>query len=65
MDARSNEPGLDIPQTRQRLAPGLTSAPQLLQAKAKEVIPVRAVDPRQNTCVCRNPHPFYLADRIA
>jgi hypothetical protein len=49
MDARSNEPGLDIPQTRQRLAPGLTSAPQLLQAKAKEVIPVRAVDPRQNT----------------
>jgi hypothetical protein len=40
MEARSNEPGLDIPQTRQRLAPGLTSAPQFLQAKAKEVIPL-------------------------
>jgi hypothetical protein len=49
MDARSNEPGLDIPQTRQRFAPGLTSAPQLLQAKAKEFIPLRAVDPQQNT----------------
>jgi hypothetical protein len=39
MDARSNEPGLDIPQIRQRFAPGLTSAPQLLQAKAKVIIP--------------------------
>jgi hypothetical protein len=39
MEARSNEPGLDIPQTRQRFAPGLTSA-QFLQAKAKEVIPL-------------------------
>ena len=34
MDARSGEPGLDIPQTRQRLEPALTSAPQPLQAKA-------------------------------
>jgi hypothetical protein len=34
MDARSSEPGLDIPQTRQRLEPALTSAPQPLQAKA-------------------------------
>ena len=33
-DARSSEPGLDIPQTRQRLEPALTSAPQPLQAKA-------------------------------
>jgi hypothetical protein len=39
MDARSNEPGLDIPQTRQCLAPGRTSAPQFLQAKAKDFIP--------------------------
>jgi hypothetical protein len=34
MDARSSEPGLDIPQTRQGLEPALTSAPQPLQAKA-------------------------------
>jgi hypothetical protein len=34
MDARSSEPGLAIPQTRQRLEPALTSAPQPLQAKA-------------------------------
>ena len=33
-DARSSEPGLDIPQTRQRLEPARTSAPQPLQAKA-------------------------------
>jgi len=35
MDARSSEPGLDIPQTRQRFEPALTSAPQPLQAKGK------------------------------
>ena len=34
MDARSSEPGLDIPQTRQRLEPALTYAPQPLQVKA-------------------------------
>jgi hypothetical protein len=42
MDARSSEPGLDIPQTRQRLEPALTSAPQPLQAKAN--IAPRVVD---------------------
>jgi hypothetical protein len=30
---RNSEPGLDIPQTRQRLEPVLTCAPQPLQAK--------------------------------
>jgi hypothetical protein len=35
MDARSTVPGLDTPQTRQRFAPGLTSAPQRLQRKAR------------------------------
>jgi hypothetical protein len=35
MDARSSDPGLDTPQTRQPFAPGRTSAPQRLQAKAK------------------------------
>jgi hypothetical protein len=34
IDARSSEPGLDIPQIRQRFEPALTSAPQPLQAKA-------------------------------
>jgi len=34
MEARNSEPGLDIPQTRQRLEPVLTSAPHPLQAKA-------------------------------
>jgi hypothetical protein len=33
MDARSSEPGVDTPQTWQRFAPRLTSAPQLLRAK--------------------------------
>jgi hypothetical protein len=42
MDARSSEPGLDIPQTRRRLEPALTSAPQPLQAKAN--IAPRVVD---------------------
>jgi hypothetical protein len=42
MDARSSEPGLAIPQTRQRLEPALTSAPQPLQAKAN--IALRVVD---------------------
>jgi hypothetical protein len=42
MDARSSEPGLDIPQTRQRLEPALTSAPQPLQAKTN--IALRVVD---------------------
>jgi hypothetical protein len=42
MDARSSEPGLDIPQTRQRLEPALASAPQPLQAKAN--IAIRVVD---------------------
>jgi hypothetical protein len=35
MDARSTVPGLDTPQTRQRFAPGLTSAPQRLHRKAR------------------------------
>jgi hypothetical protein len=39
MDARNNVPGLDTPQTRQRFAPGLTFAPQRLQAKAKAAPP--------------------------
>jgi hypothetical protein len=39
MDARSSEPGLDIPQTRQRLEPALTSAPQPLQAKTNIAAP--------------------------
>jgi hypothetical protein len=37
MEARNSEPGLDIPQTRQRLEPVLTSAPHPLQAKANIV----------------------------
>jgi hypothetical protein len=39
MDARSGEPGLDTPHTRQRLAPRFASAPQRLQAKTKMVPP--------------------------
>jgi hypothetical protein len=35
MGVRSSEPGFDTPQTRQRFAPRLTSAPLLLQAKVK------------------------------
>jgi hypothetical protein len=35
MDARNNVPGRDTPQTRQRFAPALTSAPQRLQGKGK------------------------------
>ncbi len=35
IEARSNEAGLEIPQTRQDLVPDLTSAPQRLQAKIK------------------------------
>jgi hypothetical protein len=38
MDARSSVPGLDTPQTRQRFAPGLTSAPQRLQGKARTTV---------------------------
>jgi hypothetical protein len=33
--ARSSVPGLDTPQTWQRFAPGLTSAPQRLHRKAR------------------------------
>ena len=39
MEARNSEPGLDIPQTRQRLEPVLTSAPQPLQAKTNIAAP--------------------------
>jgi hypothetical protein len=35
MEARSTEPGLDTPHTRQYFAPRFTSAPQCLQAKTK------------------------------
>jgi hypothetical protein len=39
MDARSGEPGLDTPHTRQRFVPRFTSAPHRLQAKTKIVPP--------------------------
>jgi hypothetical protein len=44
MEARSREPGLDIPQTRQRLEPVLTSAPHPLQAKANIAFRVAGCD---------------------
>jgi hypothetical protein len=56
MDARSSEPGLDIPQTRQRLEPALTSAPQPLQAKTNIVAPSVWFSEQEHFVIAIIPH---------
>ena len=63
MDARSSEPGLDIPQTRQRFEPALTSAPQPLQANANVATPTRLIFTAGTLRRCDYSAAWFLASR--